>query len=214
MAWSAPAIAASGAKSPPIASSAMRAKLRFPGCYSLLPVVVAAFAADVVRAPHRLAARARLNDDGGCGLVRVAGALLPLRGAAFRDGHGSGVASKGRAVSGIGRGRSAASSQRLSVAGAQSHAPAFRSAPQVGQSPLQSSRHSANAGTASSHCSRSAGRRSSSCALGVHDEDIGIVSAFRVCFHEQELHVFGDRHRHVGQTTTTLGGHLTFESGR
>src|SRR5678815_3664459 len=89
MAWSAPATAASGAKSPPMASSAIRAKLGFPGCYSLLSVIVAAFAAHMVRTAHRLAARARLDDDRGCGFVRVAGALFPLRGSALRNGHGS-----------------------------------------------------------------------------------------------------------------------------
>src|SRR5688500_19933452 len=72
----------------------MRAKLRFPGCYSLLPGVVAALATHVVRAAHRLAARAWLNDDGRCGLMGVAGALLPLGGAALRDGHGIGLRRK------------------------------------------------------------------------------------------------------------------------
>ena len=94
MAWSAPAIAASGAKSPPIASSAIRAKLRFPSCYSLLPVIVAAFAAYVVRTTHRLAARACLNDDSGCVIVRVAGALFPLGRSALWDGHGIGLRRK------------------------------------------------------------------------------------------------------------------------
>jgi hypothetical protein len=56
--------------------------------------------------------------------------------------------------------------QRGSDAVAQPHAPVLRSVPQVGHSPLQSSRHSANAGTAKSHSSRRAGRRSSSRAPG------------------------------------------------
>src|SRR6202171_2428963 len=83
----APAIVALGAKSPPIASNAIRAKLGFLRFYSLFAIVVSAFGADVVRAPHALAARTLLNHDGRRNLVRVARALLSFGGASLRDGH-------------------------------------------------------------------------------------------------------------------------------
>src|SRR5690242_8079278 len=84
---SAPAIVALGAKSPPIASNAMRANLRFLRLYSLLACVIPAFLADMVWALHRLTARTLLNHDRGGDFVGVAGAFLPLRGASFWDGH-------------------------------------------------------------------------------------------------------------------------------
>src|SRR5688500_9143394 len=59
----------------------------FLGGYSLLTGVIPALLADTVRPLHALAARTRLNVDGGSDLVRIAGALLPLGGAALRDGH-------------------------------------------------------------------------------------------------------------------------------
>ncbi len=86
---SAPATVARGAKSPPMASNAMRAKVRLPA---------PRFAAHPrsTRTRHRrgagascLTLRAILDRDRGSGLVRVAGALLPLGGTALRDGHGS-----------------------------------------------------------------------------------------------------------------------------
>jgi hypothetical protein len=83
---------ARGAKSPPIASTATRATSgRHSGFLRLdteLAAVVAALAAHAVRALHAAALRAGLDGDGGGGLVGVAGALLPLAGAALRDGHG------------------------------------------------------------------------------------------------------------------------------
>jgi len=45
--------------------------------------------ADVVRAPHALAARTLLNHDGRRFFVRVARALLSLGGTSLRDGHGT-----------------------------------------------------------------------------------------------------------------------------
>ena len=83
----APAIAALGAKSPPIASNAIRANLRFLRFYSLFAIVVSALGADMMRTSHALAAGTLLNDDRRRDFVRVAGALLPLRGASLRDGH-------------------------------------------------------------------------------------------------------------------------------
>src|SRR5205823_851586 len=83
----APAIVAVGAKSPPIASNAIRAKLRFPGFYSLFARVVTALFADMMRTLHALTARTLLNDDCRRNLVGVARALLSLGGASLRDGH-------------------------------------------------------------------------------------------------------------------------------
>src|SRR5256885_13625252 len=82
---SAPAIGALGAKSPPIASNAIRAKLRFLWLYSLFARVVPALFADMMRTLHALAARTLLNHDRGCGLVGVARALLSLRCASLWD---------------------------------------------------------------------------------------------------------------------------------
>src|ERR1041385_5445984 len=84
---SAPATVARGAKSPPMASNAIRAKLGFPGCYSLLAAVIPALLAHMVRSLHRLTTRAFLNHNGGRRLVCVAAALLPFRGTSLRDGH-------------------------------------------------------------------------------------------------------------------------------
>ena len=78
-----------GRSRPPWRPTRCAPRSGFPGCYSLLAGVVAALAAHVVRALHRLAARALLERDRGRGLVRVAGALLSLRGSSLRDGHGS-----------------------------------------------------------------------------------------------------------------------------
>src|ERR1700738_526016 len=83
----APAIGALGAKSPPIASNAIRAKLRFLRFYSLFAVVVSALCTDMMRAPHSLAAGTLLNDDGRRDLVRITRALLSLGGASLRDSH-------------------------------------------------------------------------------------------------------------------------------
>src|SRR3982751_2862436 len=83
----APAIVALGAKSPPIASNAIRAKLRFLRLYSLFARVVPTLFADMMRALHALAARTLLNDDRGRDLVCVACALLSLGCASLRDGH-------------------------------------------------------------------------------------------------------------------------------
>src|SRR6202165_752924 len=83
----APAIGALGAKSPPIASNAIRAKLCFLRFYSLFAVVVSALCTDMMRAPHGLAAGTLLNDDGRRDLMGVARALLSLGGASLRDSH-------------------------------------------------------------------------------------------------------------------------------
>src|SRR2546430_15041210 len=48
----------------------------------------------------------------------------------------------------------------ISPAGAQPQGPAFKSSPQRGHSPRQSSRHTTHGGTASNSSSRTAGRRS------------------------------------------------------
>src|ERR1700716_550122 len=83
----APAIGALGAKSPPIASNAIRAKLGFLRFYSLFAVVVSALCADMMRAPHCLAAGTLLNDDGRRDFVRIARALFSLGGASLLDIH-------------------------------------------------------------------------------------------------------------------------------
>src|ERR1700682_6219125 len=83
----APAMGALGAKSPPIASNAIRAKLCFLRFYSLFAVVVSALCTDMMRPPHGLAAGTLLNDDGRRDLVRVARALLSFGGASLRDSH-------------------------------------------------------------------------------------------------------------------------------
>src|ERR1700687_1921302 len=82
-----PAIGALGAKSPPIASNAIRAKLRFLRFYSLFAIVVSALCADMMRAPHSLAAWTLLNDDGRRDFVCVARPLFSLGGASLRDSH-------------------------------------------------------------------------------------------------------------------------------
>jgi hypothetical protein len=78
-----------GAKSPPIASNAIRAKLGFLWLYSLFARVVAALFADMMWTLHALAARTLLDDDRGRNLVGVARALLTLRGTSLWDGHDS-----------------------------------------------------------------------------------------------------------------------------
>src|SRR4051812_4675752 len=83
----APAIVALGAKSPPIASNAIRAKSGFLRLYSLFARVVSALFADMMRTLHALAAWTLLDDDGGRDLVGVARALLSLGGTSLRDGH-------------------------------------------------------------------------------------------------------------------------------
>jgi hypothetical protein len=79
-----------GAKSPPIASNAIRANLCFLWLYSLLACIVPAFLADMMRALHCLAAGTLLDDDSGRDFVGVAGALLPLGCTSFWYGHRSG----------------------------------------------------------------------------------------------------------------------------
>jgi hypothetical protein len=210
MAWSAPAIAASGAKSPPIASSAIRAKLGFPSCYSLLPVIVAAFAAHVVRTTHRLTARARLNDDGGGDLVRVAGALLPLGGSALRDGHGIELRRKVEPLVGLTadfpqRIPPAVSDRRaIALAGIQigttgrTEALAIFPAlyePRDGKQPLLPQ----------------SGAQVQLEIARVNDVDVRIVGAFGVSLHEQEVHVVRHGSRHIGQAPPAFGCHLTLE---
>src|SRR6185503_10656401 len=84
---SAPDTVAWGAKSPPMASNAIRANSGFLCCYPLLAVVVPTLGADVMRTLHRLATRTFLDRDGGRRLVGVARALLSLGGTSLRDGH-------------------------------------------------------------------------------------------------------------------------------
>src|SRR5215207_1831443 len=172
-----------------MASSAIRANLRFPSCYSLLSVIVAALAADMGRTTHRLTARARLNDDRGGGLVRVAGALLPLGGSAFRDGHGSGLRRKVepsvRLAADFPQRIPAAVSDRRAVArtgiqigttGGTESLTVFAALYERrnGKQPLLTERRT----------------QVQLVSTWVNDIDIGIVSAFRVGFHEQELRVF------------------------
>src|SRR5215208_1295460 len=83
----APAIVALGAKSPPIASNAIRAKLGFLWLYSLFTCVVPTLFADMMGTLHALAAGTFLDDDRRRGLVGVACAFLSLGGASLRDGH-------------------------------------------------------------------------------------------------------------------------------
>ena len=63
-------------------------RLRFLRGDSLHARVVATLTTHAVRTLHRAALRARLDDDRGGGLVRVAGALSALGGATLRYGHG------------------------------------------------------------------------------------------------------------------------------
>src|SRR5690242_16371040 len=81
---------AAGAWSPPIASRAMRgiSGSGFPRGDGLPARVVAALLAHAVRPARRAALRARLQDDRRRLLVRVARALLALRGPSLRYGHG------------------------------------------------------------------------------------------------------------------------------
>ena len=85
----APATVAWGAKSPPMASNAMRAKATLPwlrpAAYRRSTRTRRTRGADASSA----ALRALLNRDGGRRLVGVAGALLPLGGTSLRDGHGT-----------------------------------------------------------------------------------------------------------------------------
>jgi hypothetical protein len=60
----APAIVALGARSPPIASNAIRANLCFLRFYSLFACIVSALFTDMMRTLHALAAGTLLNDDG------------------------------------------------------------------------------------------------------------------------------------------------------
>src|SRR3954467_12440305 len=83
----APDTVAWGAKPPPMASNAIRANSGFLGCYPLLAAVVPALGADMMGTLHRLATRALLDRDCRSRLVRVAGALLTLRGTSLWDGH-------------------------------------------------------------------------------------------------------------------------------
>src|SRR2546423_7720740 len=83
----APDTVAWGAKSPPIASNAMRANSRFLGCYPLLAIVIPALSTDVVRTLHRLTARTLLDRDRRRGLVRVSRAFFSLRGTSLWYGH-------------------------------------------------------------------------------------------------------------------------------
>src|SRR5215216_6274174 len=83
----APDTVAWGAKSPPMASNAIRANSGFLCCYPLLAVVIPTLGADMMRTLHRLATRTLLDRDSGRSLVRVARALLSLGGTSLRDGH-------------------------------------------------------------------------------------------------------------------------------
>jgi hypothetical protein len=76
-----------GAKSPPIASNAIRAKLRFLRLYSLFARVVPALLADMMWTLHALAARTLLDDDRRRDLVGIARALFSLRCTSLWDGH-------------------------------------------------------------------------------------------------------------------------------
>ena len=91
---SAPATVAEGAKSPPIASSAIRAKSGVLCGDSLLTRVIAALPADAVRAFHAAAPRAALDGDRRSDLMRVARALSALGGSALGNGHGTLVSKK------------------------------------------------------------------------------------------------------------------------
>jgi hypothetical protein len=192
-------------------SSAIRAKLGFPGCYSLLSAIVAAFAADMVRTTHRLTAWARLNDDRGCGLVRVAGALLPLRGSALRDGHGIGLRRKVEPLVGLAadfpQRIPAAVSGRCTVAcaGIQIGTTGGTESLTVvatlyerrnGEQPLLAQR-------------RTEIQLTLACIDDVH---IGIFSAFRLRLDIQKLHVFGYSGGYVGQTSAALTGYLSLET--
>src|SRR4051812_42766538 len=95
---SAPDTVAWGAKSPPMASNAIRANSGFLCCYPLLAVVIPTLGADVMRTLHRLATRTLLDRDRGRALMRVARALLSLGGTSLRNGH---ISSHNR-VTGVG----------------------------------------------------------------------------------------------------------------
>ena len=176
-AWSAPATVALGAKSPPMASNAMRANARLPW---------------LLLAAHRRSTRTPRRRDAGAscsGSAGTSGSRSRARSCACcaRASSSSRYVSSGRplfvirmnveyALREARRGlRAALPSGCQSLTGAQSQRPTFQSVPHVGQSPLQSSRHSTNAGAASSHASRTAGRRSSCARLRVERKDIRVV---------------------------------------
>lgn len=163
---SAPATVAEGAKSPPIASSAMRAKVTLPA----LRLAAHPHSSRTLRKLGVGAWRCCTADRPGwrspgrpCACcARASGAWRCVAsGQPWEDTREKVIARR----SGSAYERSA--SQRGSVGGTHSHAPSFKSAPQDGQSPLQSSRHSTSGGTARSHSSRTAGLRSSSRSRGL-----------------------------------------------
>src|SRR5258705_4490091 len=130
-----------------MASSAIRINRSLvAGLHHLLAAVESARRTDTVREARGAALRTGLRGDA---LGRVVAAAQPLAGLgelSLRDGHGL--------------------PQERDSAAAHPHGPWFRSAPQRGQSPAQSSRHWKYAGTASATSSRKAGRRSTWVARG------------------------------------------------
>ncbi len=211
-----------GRSRPPSRPTRSAPRLGFPGCYSLLTGVVAALGAHVVRPLHRLAARTRLDDDGGRGLVRVAGALLSLGGSSLRDGHGRGEL----LVVGVRRARYAGENlsrrdvelpQRVPARIGRCRRAVVRPDVEIGptartESLAVSRRQSAKAGTASSHCSRSAGRRSSSTAVRrtrTHPDRRASSpprSAKMMCASSATCAAASPRQRRHSRTTSPRGG--------
>ena len=159
---SAPATVAWGAKSPPMASNAIRAKVRLPWLR--------------LAAHPRNTRIQRTRDEGASspGSGDISGSRSPARSCACCGRASSAwmFCASGRPWSGRKRIRTGTTqpcpprslcnvAQRGSAADeAHSQGPRLSSAPHVGHSPLQSSRHNAKPGTFNNHCSRTAGRRS------------------------------------------------------
>jgi hypothetical protein len=164
----------------------------------------------MVRTTHRLTARARLNDDSGCDLVRVAGALFPLGCSALWDGHGSELRRKVEPLLGL----TADFPQRIPAAISGRRALAFAGI-QIGTTGRTQSLavfptlHKARNGKQPLLPQR--GAQVQLDRTRINDVHVRIVSAFGVSLHEQEVHVFRYRSRHIGQASPAFGGHFTFE---
>ena len=164
----------------------------------------------MVRTTHRLAARARLNDDGSGGFVCVTSALLTLGCAALRDGHGSGLRRMFEPLLGlpadIPQCVPTAISHWRTVTRASVQVSATRWTQPLAVLPtLNECRDSQQPLLAQGRAHVQLMR------ARINDVHVRIVGAFSICFYEQQLNVFADRYRHVGQTLSALCGYVTFE---
>jgi len=142
--------------------------------------------------------------------VCVAGALFPLGCSALWDGHGSELRRKVEPLLGL----TADFPQRIPAAIRGRRALAFAGI-QIGTT----GRTQSLAVFPTLHKARNGKQpllpqRGSQVQLDrtrINDVDVRIVSAFGISLHEQEVHVFRYRRRHIGQASSAFGGHLTFE---